>query len=163
VPVPAPEPETPFKVPDVVGKAIDAWRLWRIRYLNDSYRLVSLWDTEPWPARQPIRAVCRKGRTHGTPAEDCECGIYALAKRSQFKFRDLAFYRPREDLLAVGRVALWGTLIEGTLGWRAEVAYPAELWVVSRSHSEVDAGVAAWGLKDTYGVVVHPASASSWI
>ena len=29
----------------------------------------------------------------------------------------------------IGRVALWGEVVEGTRGWRASRGYPAELWV----------------------------------
>jgi hypothetical protein len=29
----------------------------------------------------------------------------------------------------IGRVALWGTVVEGQLGWRASRAYPIELFV----------------------------------
>jgi hypothetical protein len=29
----------------------------------------------------------------------------------------------------IGRVALWGSVVEGQRGWRGEVAYPIELFV----------------------------------
>ena len=34
----------------------------------------------------------------------------------------------RDDRL-IGRVALWGDVVEGPLGWRASHAYPIELFV----------------------------------
>ena len=30
---------------------------------------------------------------------------------------------------AIGRVALWGEVVEGGRGWRASRAYPAEVWL----------------------------------
>jgi hypothetical protein len=153
------EPELgDFQVPDSVGTIL-GWRLWRVRYITDSYRLLPLWSDEEWPPRQAMRAACRRGLAHPPPDEGCSCGIYAINERSKYRFRDLAFFRPKEELLVVGQVYLWGRVIEGTRGTRAGIAYPHDLYVVSRSGSEIDAAVAAWGLGKAYDV---PAEGARW-
>jgi hypothetical protein len=58
---------------------------------------------------------------------------------------------------AIGRVVLWGTVVEGTHGWRASHAYPAELWLPDADRMGVGLpGIAsiALGLAD-YGIPVH--------
>ena len=34
----------------------------------------------------------------------------------------------------VGKVALWGKVIEAEHGWRAELAYPTEIWIPPSLH-----------------------------
>jgi hypothetical protein len=75
---------------------------------------------------------------------------------------DLAAYVPsvaarRIVHRVVGRVALWGEVCEGTRGWRAAHAYPADLWVpglhINRRRL---AGVEAMALQlADYGVPVR--------
>jgi len=58
---------------------------------------------------------------------------------------------------AVGRVALWGDVIEGSRGWRAARAYPAEIWIPHadlRRQPVAELEEIAVELAD-YGVPVH--------
>ena len=70
-------------------------------------------------------AACPHG--HAAPSLECACGIYA-ARRPE----DALVYLTGRDEASVvgrvlGRVALWGLVVEGEHGWRAERAYPVEL------------------------------------
>jgi len=65
---------------------------------------------------------------------------------------------PREAIqYAVGRVSLWGLVIECERGWRASCAYPAALYVPTRSVAprprltprEVAEGLAGYGVPVT--------------
>jgi hypothetical protein len=73
-----------------------------------------LWDTV-WPADGWLRATCSE--QHQPPAEDCTCGVYAVASPS-----DAAAYVGEAPLTTLARVALAGKLIPATRGWRAERA-----------------------------------------
>ena len=58
---------------------------------------------------------------------------------------------------AVGRVALWGDVVEGSRGWRAARGYPAELWLPQadlRRQTVAELEGIAVELAD-YGVPVH--------
>ena len=49
----------------------------------------------------------------------------------------------------VGSVKLWGKIVEGSQGWRAQKAYPERLWV------PYEAWHLAPSLRDLYGVPVE--------
>lgn len=72
-----------------------------------------------------MRFVWRKTPdVHEPPDAACRCGLYATAD-----VRDCAdqlVYGP-----VVGTVALWGKVVPGDKGWRAQFAYPTELFVVT--------------------------------
>lgn len=59
---------------------------------------------------------------HHSPDESCTCGIYAAHSPDQ-----CAGY----GKYVLGRVNLWGRVIPGDKGYRAEFAYPSELFVLS--------------------------------
>jgi len=115
------------------------------------------WDG--WPKGTPAHAICRAiyhdapdpewaaimRAAHRPPVESCSCGLYALKSPRHARAQpELA-----SEILAYGKVALWGKVIEGTDGYRAESAYPLELYLAP----------GAWKhrhlLKD-YGVPLHP-------
>jgi hypothetical protein len=73
---------------------------------------------------------------HEAPVESCACGIYAA---------DTIASCPRGQVY--GTVKLWGKIVLGTKGSRAEFAYPDELWVPARMKN--DPAILA------YGVPVH--------
>lgn len=59
--------------------------------------------------------------THDAPNATCSCGIYAGHTPADC---------PSGDIL--GKVKLWGTVVPGTKGSRAEFAYPSELHVPAK-------------------------------
>jgi hypothetical protein len=71
-----------------------------------------------WPAHAWLYASCSSERAaHSPPAEGCSCGIYAVDEPA----RALP-YIWKAPLTVLVRVALAGTVIPGTHGWRAERA-----------------------------------------
>jgi hypothetical protein len=74
-----------------------------------------------WIPNQAFRAGCDIHGAHATiPNQECSCGVYALRRRGDLgnlQFSDLV----------TGIVALWGTVLEYEIGYRAEMAYPAAL------------------------------------
>ena len=127
------------------AEPILGWRLWHVRPHGAGYRLESFTRHHvSWPARRRLEAGCA---AHGgeAPSSGHECGIYA------FKSRELA-----EDLLrryvgvrhrygreqeispappgrpiALGSVSLWGRILVREHGYRAQYAYPYELFLLN--------------------------------
>ena len=127
-------------VPDFV-EPVEAWRVWRIDMHEGRVVLKSLYAGTVWEPGVPLAAVCTKGRRsrwrpwriepndHTAPELDCRCGIYgvqSVAAARSYLERPALLWR---DERVIGRVALWGSVVEGQLGWRASRAYPMELFV----------------------------------
>ena len=100
-----------------------------------------------WPGRESLDAICHAETPpiqHAVPAPDCRCGVYAFKTIAQVEesllylladdFKAYATRKPyggrSETWLVAGSVALWGHVIEGTYGYRAEYAYPRMLWLL---------------------------------
>jgi hypothetical protein len=112
-----------------------------------SYRLRSLTELEFWPARERMAARCGiAGTDHGAaPGAACECGVWAFKEREAAE-DVLAAYRYAGMAMAVGRVALWGRVIEHRDGYRAQFAYPTELTVYGAAGPVADEVRAAYGV-----------------
>lgn len=151
-------------VPDAIEPLV-GWRYWRLdregllRSLSGSTRYL-------WPPNRRFEAGCpvikRNGidgryrfisgmrvDMHEAPGEMCRCGIYAA--------RDLAHLRRQMltglGIKVVGEVSLWGKVIPGSKGLRAQYAYPRRLFVIQRTadwHQEK-----AVELLSAYGVSVE--------
>jgi len=126
------------RAPDAIDPAV-GWRVWDVVPLDGSYRLCSLAFWTIWVPRRAAVAACRRVLVdrswsrlpdHEAPGEDCTCGIYATQTARQV-LEYAKRFRPRSDTVGrvVGRVSLWGTVVECTGGWRASLAYPAALFV----------------------------------
>jgi hypothetical protein len=151
----------------MIVEPILAWRLWHVRLHEGDYRLESFtWHHVSWPAATRFEATCSI-HGHAAPVQGHECGIYA------FRTRDLA-----EDLLrrytgvrqrygpvpeepppprlgrpvALGQVSLWGRVLVRDRGYRAQYAYPYELFLI-----DGDGEIAA-GLRRRYAVDVTTVS-----
>ena len=108
----APIPDLPHYI---VG-----WKAWQV---TKDGRLSSYYYNLYWSPREAKQATCQK--THigfGIPHNRCSCGIYAAKSFNELK-RAVDLF-PFELGAVVGRVALWGRVIEHEFGWRAEFAYP---------------------------------------
>ena len=127
-------------VPDAFEPQV-GWRVWDVVELDGSYRLCSLAFWTIWVPGRAATAACRRllvDRSwsrlpdHRAPDERCTCGIYATATARQVLDYAKQF-RPRSDTLhrVVGRVSLWGTVVECDGGWRAFRAYPTVLYVAT--------------------------------
>lgn len=119
-----------------------ALRSW---YLGENGLLLSM-NHKVWNPRVAMEAQCeRRGAPMGgfsdrvavevpgqhTPGEDCSCGIYAA------KDVDLALSYFTGSCV-IGEVYLWGKIIEGSRGWRAQFAYPKRLYYQTIKPSILD-------------------------
>lgn len=104
---------------------IMAWRTWTLSGRRDGtgVRLRPIaGSARAWPPLQPARAACTRPRLHRAPELGCACGIYGT--------RTTDLLRRTKDPAVIGRVALWGRVIQHELGYRAELAYPQRLRLV---------------------------------
>ena len=166
-----------MNIPDRAS-AIVGWRAWRVWVHREEARMGWQWwrETERYPKDAELRGIAQGWRwpkgtpahstcmaryhdapdpewaaimrdAHRSPVEGCSCGLYAL--KSPRRARAECSGYPSPDGYAYGKVALWGNVIEGTDGYRAESAYPLELYLPPD----------VWGyrhfLKD-YGVPLFP-------
>ena len=138
---PAPTLPGPRPVaPDFI-EPVEAWRVWRV-CMHD-YRIVlqSLNADTVWEPGIALAATCAaKQRSrrrpwrveppgHWAPEVDCTCGIYGVRSPAVARWyldRRPLFYNAER---VVGRVALWGDVVESESGWRAQRAYPIDLYV----------------------------------
>jgi hypothetical protein len=127
-------------IPDYI-EPVEAWRVWRVAMREGRVVLQSLFAGAVWEPGAPFVASCsgshrsrwtpwrRKPNDHPAPELECRCGIYGVqsvaAARSYLERPPLLC---RDDRV-IGRVALWGSVVEGPFGWRASHAYPIELFV----------------------------------
>jgi hypothetical protein len=163
--------------PDLAAP-IEAWRTWLVVQTPAGLRLASVMYATAWQPLREMAAACRPHVTgwpglvdtgrhdHESPAEHCRCGIYGATDLSE-AVRYLETVGPVGDPVAwsvIGRVALWGTVIEAAAGYRAAFAYPASIYVPARRlirrrsgrepSRHLTPGEVA-GALTAYGVAVH--------
>lgn len=173
-----------MRVPDAI-EPIVGWRCWRISDSPDGLVLLSACRPTRWAPGWPIESRCEQ-HGHPVPGRACTCGIYAAAEpilpvdylpphvkaTATIRTQALLGY---DVVMAVGRVALWGTVVECSFGWRAERGYPVELAIPrgirhyrrsGRLADSYDSGRVADELAALYGIPVvvvdslHPAAAA---
>lgn len=127
------------------------WRVWLVVEDLGELRLASVMYPTVWEPRREEIAYCRPGDPrngqwqdetfvshagpHLAPHVRCGCGIYA-SKSVELAASYFDGYGPTMDQPAfrvIGRVSLWGRVIEGDRGFRASHGYPAHLYVPGRS------------------------------
>lgn len=157
-----------IRLPDYADP-VRGWRVWTIGTDADCPRLTSPICPCVWEPGEALEARCQTVRRswrspwrtqpprHPAPALRCSCGLHAMAAPRSLSAYTLPCGGSGSVPRAIGRVALWGTVVEGTYGWRASHAYPAELWLPnadSNGAGLAEIGSIALGLTD-YGVPVH--------
>jgi hypothetical protein len=97
------------------------WRGWRIV----KEQLFSVNTDDLWIPEEDFVAQCSLGKNHprGIPHATCGCGIYAT--KTLAKLRSNGYHKYG----AIGQVSLWGDIIDGGDGYRAEFAYPRVIYV----------------------------------
>lgn len=158
--------------PDYI-EPVEGWRVWRVATRDGEVVLQSVFVDSVWEPGRPLEARCEHRRRsvwrpwrvyrneHPAPEEECSCGIYAASARSAAR-RYLGVPSPvGTGLRVLGRVALWGDVVESENGWRASCAYPSLLFVplagyhgLRSSRRRAIADALAVGL-EAYGVPVE--------
>jgi hypothetical protein len=142
------------------AEPFEAWRTWRVVTGIDGPLLSSLFFDLVWPPRAAVHARCNRrswldriGRfrqAHAAPGERCECGLYGARIEQAAAYLWHPRIAPRRAHLHVlGRVKLWGAVVECERGYRASSAYPAELLVPAAPGAraeEIAAGLARYGV-----------------
>lgn len=143
--------------PDLI-EPITGWRLWAVGPSGPGDVLISpLRRRVTWHPGRELVAACTATSHFGgdAPVRGCSCGIHAFAERNR-AVRLLAALAPQSSApMVVGRVRLWGRVAVCEDGYRAQCAYPAEMWVPP------PAGWLERGLA-RYGGPVHAMPAEWW-
>jgi hypothetical protein len=146
------------------AEPFEAWRVWRVVRHGGDLTLASVVKRTLWPAGEPLGAEClkalpfldwvRRRRPHAAPELHCECGIYA--GNLEIVRGYLTDTLPDARARVIGRVALWGSVVECERGYRGSYGYPTSLFVPLRTRSRGRTGAAeiAAGL-ERYGVPVE--------
>lgn len=123
---------------------LTAWRVWRVlpyRELDGrrTHRLCAIGTYGTPKVWEPLRAsvaVCSGyASTHAAPWPRHQCGLWALPTLEQAE-EALTKWMGFPGFVsgwAIGRVSLWGRIVEHERGWRAQYAYPYALTVKSPS------------------------------
>lgn len=116
-----------MRVPDAIEPAY-GYRVW----LVEGNRIYSLNHQSLWQPGAPLEAYCE--RDHEPPGEGCSCGIYAAATFNRlydmgYTAQTGLFAARSDQIVFAGKVKLWGGIIPGTVGWRAQFAYPAKFLI----------------------------------
>jgi hypothetical protein len=124
------------RAPDYL-EPIEGWRAWLVDPGPEGPVLQSVVRLGDWRPGHPLVGACAERRyavpehrppvlAHDAPSRHCGCGIHAHRL-----LEEAAYYTEgpsrRQLVTAIGTVALWGSVIEGTEGWRASHAYPVRL------------------------------------
>lgn len=98
---------------------IVAWRTWALTGHRDGTDLLLrpvAGRSRPWRPMQVVEAACKHSRLHSSPSVRCTCGLHGT--------HALDILRRTRCPAVLGRVALWGRVIEHEHGYRAQYAYP---------------------------------------
>lgn len=140
-----------------VGEPLMGWRAWAIKEHNGLTYLSGCFYKVRWPRRKPMRGHCmtmwgkwyRTGSSgkwpHNTPDSYHSCGVYATKEEARARN-----YAKQAHISVFGRVAMYGRIVKHEHGYRAEYAYPTQLWVIDKEN--VDAMDLAMVLESAYGV-----------
>jgi hypothetical protein len=161
--------QTADSAPDYVEPVI-GWRSWVVVRAGADFRLRSIAFTDVWPIGEAFVATCyfavtrfpvrlrRSCRKHDPAVLECDCGIHAATEAAEAAgYLHLYDDVPQRFVChrALGRVALWGSVVEGDLGWRAARAYPKKIFLpADGANPRVGLQAIAEGLS-AYGVEVE--------
>lgn len=106
------------------SEPIIAWRSWALTGWRDGshLRLRPVARRGGWKPREATEASCRTNPFHDAPEPGCRCGLHASVT--------LDILRRTKCPAVLGRVALWGRVIEHERGYRARFAYPQRLRLI---------------------------------
>ena len=147
------------QVPDYTEVMV-GWRAWGVDPEDPDCLLHSVTQkTQAWTPRAPMEAKCLrrgrgKGKTgggHEVPDWDCSCGLYSAKSLPHLLSMGYHQYDAERRGMwhVVGSVNLWGKIVEGSQGWRAQNRLPEDaVRALTRPGGSIE------GLHDQYGVEV---------
>jgi hypothetical protein len=141
--------------------AVVAWRVWRLgTYTTFGGTLEpflrSCVYAEYWPAGERFEASCSR---HSLPTRACGCGVYGVKSRDEAVRWAFWAGKALPNPIVVGRVNLWGKVLQFSRGYRGQYAYPYELEIPAAGDwSGLDVEEVAERLRRDYlvDVVVRP-------
>lgn len=105
------------------------WRAWRIVMDEEAVLLRGITHHVVWPPGEALEATCTQCQRHfpetPVPQESHECGMYGFWSKRPF-----VPYMLARSPIAIGFASYWGRVIQHEDGFRAQYAYPLELWVM---------------------------------
>ena len=110
---------------EVSTEPILAWRAWALTGRRDGSDLLLrpvAGRSRPWKPLEAAEAACKHARMHQAPHVDCSCGLHGT--------HEVEILRRTRTPAVLGRVALWGRVVEHDLGYRAQFGYPQRLAIV---------------------------------
>ena len=110
---------------DSASEPIVAWRAWALTGHRDGTELLLrpvAKRARTWRPREVVEASCRTSRWHEAPDPACTCGLHGT--------HGIEVLRKTKCPAVLGRVALWGRVIEHEQGYRAQFAYPQRLRLI---------------------------------
>ena len=125
-----------------------AWKL-QLNSMQDGMpvptleRLLLSINNVKWEPRHPLLAIHHpNGHRHDDPTQPlrgggcpnwhCQCGIYGvktLAQAQKWSKMGPRGDRPNSHTQVVGKVVMWGKVLQYQVGAKAEYAYPEQLWL----------------------------------
>ena len=141
-------PKPAERVPDMVT-CIVGWRGWSVKKRLDELRLEGIGMSHIWTPKKPEEATCKVGtgfnqmlsrawgqdgpvETNPAPGMKCTCGIWAFRTLEEFQAMAQQY-----EVDVVGQVYLWGRVLECENGFRAQYAYPKELWLMNKDNESL--------------------------
>ena len=109
----------------VGAEPIVAWRAWALTGRRDGSNLLLrpvAKRARVWRPQEVVEASCRISRWHDAPDPACTCGLHGT--------HGIEVLRKTKCPAVLGRVALWGRVIEHEHGFRARYAYPQRLRLI---------------------------------
>jgi len=107
------------------SEPVIAWRSWALTGWRDGSHLMLrpvARRAAAWRPGEVAEASCRTIPFHDAPNTDCRCGLHASPT--------LDVLRHTKCPAVLGRVALWGRVIEHERGFRARFGYPQRLRLI---------------------------------
>jgi hypothetical protein len=110
---------------ELASEPIIAWRAWALTGRRDGTGLLLrpvAKRARTWKPKEIVEASCRTSRWHEAPDPACTCGLHGT--------HGIELLRKTKCPAVLGRVALWGRVIEHEHGYRARFAYPQRLRLI---------------------------------
>lgn len=136
---------------EITDEPILAWRCWFTLATEALLRPIYKRGLA-WKPQEAQAALCAD-EVHAVPDDACRCGIYSvchpmLLQEVHWDHAPPKGVKPLPGVVVVGQVALWGKVIQHERGWRAQYAYPKQLYAFT------DDATLAGSLRDRYQIPV---------